>query len=305
MRWPRPRGSITSACRYAQCARQGRSAVYDRGFVLQASRLGARSAAAQGLSIIIDLHHYEELMKKPAQHADRLVGIWKQVAERYKSRPASVAFELINEPSNELKSVLLNPIQQRAIAAIRSTNPTRLIIANSYFWGRRGLPERARAAARSQRDRVISRLSTDLVHAPAHALHASGVPNQWRGVPCPPAAPVTPVEAGQKTDWVSTWFDSYNSQPIATNANGTQCHLRLLQDRRSVHQEQQAQGVHGRVRRSDNADPKSREAWLRMVRQEAEKRKIGWAVWDDGGKFRALNVTLGTWVAPVHAGLFE
>ena len=78
-------------------------------------------AAAHGLSIIIDLHHYDELMKKPAQHADRLVGIWKQVAERYKNRPASVAFELINEPCNELKSALLNPIQQRAISAIRAS----------------------------------------------------------------------------------------------------------------------------------------------------------------------------------------
>jgi aryl-phospho-beta-D-glucosidase BglC (GH1 family) len=56
---------------------------------------------------------------------------------------------------------------------------------------------------------------------------------------------------------------------------------------------------------TDNADPKSREVWLRIVRQEAEKRKIGWAIWDDGGKFRAMNVTLGTWVAPIHAGLFE
>ena len=41
-------------------------------------------ATSRGLSIIIDLHHYEELMKKPAQHADRLVGIWKQVAEPWR-----------------------------------------------------------------------------------------------------------------------------------------------------------------------------------------------------------------------------
>ena len=41
-------------------------------------------AAAHGLSIIVDLHHYEELMKQPNENADRLVGIWKQIAERYK-----------------------------------------------------------------------------------------------------------------------------------------------------------------------------------------------------------------------------
>ncbi len=46
-----------------------------------------------------------------------------------------------------------------------------------------------------------------------------------------------------------------------------------------------------------------RPIMLRSMR--AEKRKIGWAIWNDGGKFRALNVALSTWVAPIHTGLFE
>jgi endoglucanase len=60
-----------------------------------------QQATANGLSIIVDLHHYEELMKKPSENADRLVGMWVQIAARYKDQPATVAFELINEPCDE------------------------------------------------------------------------------------------------------------------------------------------------------------------------------------------------------------
>jgi hypothetical protein len=49
----------------------------------------------------------------------------------------------------------------------------------------------------------------------------------------------------------------------------------------------------------------ARASWLRLVRQEAEKRHIGWAIWDDGGRFQALDVKHGTWVAPISAGLFH
>jgi endoglucanase len=262
-------------------------------------------AAAHGLSIIIDLHHYEELMKKPEQHADRVVGIWKQVAERYKSRPASVAFELINEPCNELKSALLNPIQRRAIAAIRVTNPTRLIIANSYFWAGADylkeleLPQDPNVIASFHDYQPILFTHQGMPFMPAEF--------QTRGIvfPGPPAAPVTPVEAGQKIDWVSTWISSYNSQPVASNANGPNAIFDYFKIVEAYIKSSKRRVYMGEFGVSDNADPKSREVWLRIVRKEAEKRKIGWALWDDGGKFRAMNVTLGTWVAPIHAGLFE
>jgi len=262
-------------------------------------------AAAHGLSIIIDLHHYEELMAKPAQHADRVVGIWKQVAERYKKRPASVAFELINEPCKELKSALLNPIQQRAIAAIRATNPTRLIIANSYFWAGADylkeleLPQDPNVIASFHDYQPILFTHQGMPFMPAEF--------QTRGIvfPGPPAAPVTVVEAGQKFDWVNTWINSYNTQAIATNANGPNAIFDYFKIVEAYIKSSKRRVYLGEFGVTDNADPKSREEWLRIVRKEAEKRKIGWALWDDGGKFRAMNVTLGTWVKPIHAGLFE
>ena len=50
-------------------------------------------ALSHGLCVIVDLHHYEELMKEPEANADRFVALWSQIAARYQGRPASVAFE--------------------------------------------------------------------------------------------------------------------------------------------------------------------------------------------------------------------
>jgi len=262
-------------------------------------------AKDNGLSVIIDLHHYEELMKKPTEHADRLVALWKQIAEHYKGAPASVAFELINEPCDKLTSDLLNPLQRRALAAVRATNPTRIVFVDSYFWA---AADRLKELDLPEDGNLVPSFHN---YQPILFTH-QGMPFmppefQTKPVvfPGPPAAPVTPVDAGKNTEWVNSWFASYNSAPIAENSNGPKAifdYFKLV--------EEYVKSTHRRVYMgewgvSTNADPASREAWIRIVRQEAEKRHIGWAIWDDGGAFKAMNVSQGSWVAPIHAGLFE
>ena len=75
-------------------------------------------AAKYSLNIIVDLHHYEEIMKEPAAHLDRYKGMWKQIAERYRDQPQSVAFELLNEPCEELKPEILHPLMNFGTALI-------------------------------------------------------------------------------------------------------------------------------------------------------------------------------------------
>ena len=262
-------------------------------------------AAEHGLSIIIDLHHYEELMKQPSEHTERLIGMWKQIAERYKDAPASVAFELINEPCDSLKPELLNPITQRTLAAVRATNPTRLVFVDSFFWADAAqlkhleLPEDANLVPSFHNYQPILFTHQGMPWMPAEF--------QTRPVvfPGPPAAPEHLAAAARQTGWVSTWFASYNREPIATNAGGPQAifdYFKLVDNYLNSSHRRVYMGEFGVA---DNADPNSRESWLRSVRQEAEKRHIGWALWDDGGRFRALNVQQGTWVAPIRAGLFE
>ncbi len=87
-------------------------------------------AHRSGLSIIINTHHFEELDAAPQQNRAQLIAIWRQVAERYATQPATVVFELNNEPSGSFntQATVWNSILADTLALIRQSNPKRLVI---------------------------------------------------------------------------------------------------------------------------------------------------------------------------------
>ena len=91
-------------------------------------------AVASRLNVILNVHHYQELMTDPAGNADRLAGLWRQVAASFASAPSSVWFELINEPENKLNDSNLSAILGPALAAVRGTNPTRPVLIGGRNW---------------------------------------------------------------------------------------------------------------------------------------------------------------------------
>lgn len=93
-------------------------------------------ALALGLRAILDIHHYEEIMVDPASHLDRLVGIWDQLAERYRDYPEELYFEILNEPQDALGIAPNNELIGKALEAIRRTNPTRTVIVDSTEWSK-------------------------------------------------------------------------------------------------------------------------------------------------------------------------
>lgn len=262
-------------------------------------------ASENGLSIIIDLHHYQELMKEPAKHSDRLVAMWKQIGERFKDAPPTVAFELINEPCDKLTPELLNPLTARALAAVRATNPTRTVIADSYFW----------ASADQLKNLELPKdpnlVASFHMYQPILFTHQGmawmGPEYQTRGLvfPGPPARPSSPVPATENVEWVKQWFGGYNSMPVTENPNGPKAIFEYMKTVEAYIAASGRRVYMGEFGVADTADPTSRENWLRIVRVEAEKRSIGWALWDDGSRFRAMNVGWNSWIAPIEAGLFH
>jgi hypothetical protein len=87
-------------------------------------------AEANGLYVIVDLHHYDELHEDPAAHRDRYLAIWDQIATRYADAGPLVLFELLNEPNGafDAEPQLLNDLLADAIAVVRATNPTRPVL---------------------------------------------------------------------------------------------------------------------------------------------------------------------------------
>jgi endoglucanase len=91
-------------------------------------------AQQRGLTAIVDFHYFEELLANPEAQAPRFVGIWRQIAARYRGRPASVLFELLNEPTKNMTADKWNTILAQALAAVRAVDPTRKVIVDSVFW---------------------------------------------------------------------------------------------------------------------------------------------------------------------------
>ena len=91
-------------------------------------------ALANHLAIIVNIHHYDGMDADPDRNLPRLVGLWEQIAARYKDRPASVYFELLNEPHDKLDAAKWNAVIPKLLAAVRKTNPTRPVLVGPSSW---------------------------------------------------------------------------------------------------------------------------------------------------------------------------
>ncbi len=91
-------------------------------------------ALGNNLLVVINVHHYDEMMTDPTNNIERLVSLWEQISERYVSYPAELFFELLNEPNNNLNTTLWNQYLAEIITAIRKKNPYRTIIVGPANW---------------------------------------------------------------------------------------------------------------------------------------------------------------------------
>lgn len=91
-------------------------------------------AFENGLAVVINFHHYQEMMDNPLEEKARFVVLWKQVANRYKNFSNDLFFEILNEPNNNLTSDIWNELISEIIGEIRITNPFRTIIISDADW---------------------------------------------------------------------------------------------------------------------------------------------------------------------------
>lgn len=86
------------------------------------------------LQVIVNVHHYDALATDPPAHLQRWLGIWRQLAEHYRNAPRALAFELLNEPYGALDDERWNSMVREALAIVRETNPTRLVVIGPTNW---------------------------------------------------------------------------------------------------------------------------------------------------------------------------
>ena len=214
-------------------------------------------AEAEGLAVILDLHHFDPLMEDPDRYASVFVAIWEELARHYAAMPEGPVFELLNEPFGALDNARLAPLYAEAIAAIRRHDPARWIVVGGDDWN--GI-EAMLALDLPEDDRIALTFHYYEPHAFTHQLA------RWRDEVLPPADWGSPADLAR----IDADLDRAASakRPVLLGEFG----------------------VAGEV------SPDLRTPWTEAVRRAAEARGFGWCVWALEAEFPIRDRATGLWV---------
>jgi endoglucanase len=253
-------------------------------------------ATAQGLNVVINMHHYNGIAEAPSAHEARFLAMWRQIAARYAGRPDTLYLEPLNEPHGALSAVRWNRLLAETLAVIREVDGVHTVVVDAADWGHaRGLsglriPERE--------TNVICSFHTYepmlFTHQGAEWMSAE---YQTLGVvwPGPPEEELAPVEGALRVGWTAQWFRGYNEQPTRHNPAGPQPILRELDSAVAYGEQLDCPLWLGEFGAYGKAGMDSRVRWTAFVREEAEKRGIPWAYWEFGAGFGVYDREAAAW----------
>lgn len=216
------------------------------------------------LNVVLNIHHFDELDQSPDNHVEHFVALWKQIAQRYKKRPASVYFELNNEPHDKLDDKKWNAILVQGLAAVRESNPTRPVIIGPAFWnGIWALPKLTLPEDNHLIVTVHNYNPFDFTHqgAPwADAKVRSLKDKRWTGSEADLKA--MRKELDQAAEW-----GKKHKRPIYLGEFGA----------------------------FEKAPMESRIRWTATITREAEARGFSWAYWEFGSGFGVYDIKQKRW----------
>jgi endoglucanase len=227
---------------------------------------------ARDLAVIVDFHHYEEMVRDPWSHKDRYLDIWKQVAEHYKDYPSNILFELLNEPNDQLNASLWNQYLAESLAIVRETNPTRDVVIgptswNAYDWvSTLDVPE----------DKHSSPVDEHLIvtfhyYLPFQFTHQGA---EWAG------------EEAQT--WLGTSWAGTDSEKAEITA-----HFDSVAEWAQRHKNVRI--LLGEFGAYSKADMGSRVRWTAYIAREAERHGFAWAYWEFASGFGIYDPEARVW----------
>ena len=221
-------------------------------------------ALARNLTIIVDMHHFDEMHANPWWQEERFLALWTQLAEHYKDYPPQVMFEILNEPNDQIDAAMWNGIVSKTISIVRQTNPTREVIVGPVGWNSSDwlstldLPNDPHLIA------------TFHYYSPFEFTHQGA---EWAG--------------DQAQGWLGTTWDGTAEQKADVTRT-----FDIVSDwaaRRNV------RILLGEFGAYSMAPMDSRARWTSFIREQAESHGFAWAYWGFGSGFGAYDPEAGVW----------
>ena len=247
-----------------------------------------------GLNVIINIHHFDELISDPTGKREKFFALWRQISEHYKDAPDNLLFEVLNEPNGNVEPYWTD-LMTNAIKIIREKNPTRIIIIGGINWN--SIDGLTNLYIPSGDNYLIA---TFHFYEPFVFTHQGA---EWGGSISNvsnivwPGPPQTPVPIPSNVDqWIKDWLNDYNTKTGDANpASSNQIVQRLntvanWSSQKKIPVWLGEFGVYGKY-----ADINSRVRWTHFVRTECEKRNISWCYWEFSSGFGIYNPSTGQW----------
>lgn len=222
-------------------------------------------AQDRGLTVILDLHHFDELMDDPDSYAPVFVAIWAELAQHFADHDDKLIFELLNEPRNQMTTQRAIELYQQVLPVIRSTNPDRWVIIGGGDMNNRN-------ELRSLPDFGPRIALTFHYYDPYPFTHQQST---WTDETFPPMG----------------WGSAHEIARVRADiANATRPNMPVFL------------GEFGVVR---NADAASRNLWIETVRHAAEENGISWCYWAYGAGFDLRDFSGSEWYTGLYAALMN
>jgi endoglucanase len=229
-----------------------------------------KSARAQGLAVILDLHEFTTLANNPERNKERFLAFWRQISARYQNAPDDVFFEVLNEPNGQLTPALWNDYFNEALAIIREKNPTRTVIVGPGFWNQ---IDHLAELKLPEQDRHL--IVTVHYYTPMEFTHqgAPWVAAQRDKVGVDWGTPEELARIGRDFDKAVAWAKEHN-RPVYLGEFGAY----------------------------DKGAMDARVRWTSAVARAAEQRGWSWGYWQFDSDFILYDVRRNAWVEPIlHA----
>lgn len=211
-------------------------------------------AISKNLSVIINMHHHEELLADPVGQKARFLAQWKQISQYFKNYSDKLYFEILNEPTNAITPAIWNTLLAEGLQIIRQDNPNRYVLVGTALGG--GLE-----GLKSLQLPADSKLILTLHYYNPFELTHQGA--DWTGT--------------DMMQWLGTkWYDTEYERKII---NQEFDHVREFSYRNNI-------PVHiGEFGAIDKADLSSRARWSNYLARYFEQQGFSWAYWEFSAGF--------------------